>query len=174
MKVTSLAAFALSVFSVTVAGQTEDPGPSPTESVGCEPHGDHWHCDGPVETSMSVTAPSEAETTSEDPGPSPTSSGCEPHGDHWHCPDPTATGEPSEDEHEHEEDATGTEDPGPSPTESAGCEPHGDHWHCDAPATGTSSDESAEATETGAAAGLGFDSYSLAGVFALAALFPAI
>lgn len=24
--------------------------PSPTESVGCEPHGDHWHCDGPAET----------------------------------------------------------------------------------------------------------------------------
>lgn len=22
--------------------QTEDAGPSPTESVGCEPHGDHW------------------------------------------------------------------------------------------------------------------------------------
>lgn len=21
---------------------TEDPGPSPTDSVGCEPHGDHW------------------------------------------------------------------------------------------------------------------------------------
>lgn len=20
----------------------QDPGPSPTESVGCEPHGDHW------------------------------------------------------------------------------------------------------------------------------------
>lgn len=27
-----------------------DPGPSPTESEGCEPHGDHWHCDGPAET----------------------------------------------------------------------------------------------------------------------------
>lgn len=24
--------------------------PSPTASEGCEPHGDHWHCDGPVET----------------------------------------------------------------------------------------------------------------------------
>ena len=23
---------------------SEDPGPSPTESKGCEPHGDHWHC----------------------------------------------------------------------------------------------------------------------------------
>ena len=25
--------------------------PSPTESVGCHPHGDHWHCDGPRVTS---------------------------------------------------------------------------------------------------------------------------
>lgn len=25
----------------TVAGQSA--GPSPTESVGCEPHGDHWY-----------------------------------------------------------------------------------------------------------------------------------
>ena len=24
--------------------------PSPSQSVGCEPHGDHWHCDGPAET----------------------------------------------------------------------------------------------------------------------------
>ncbi|TDZ28418.1 hypothetical protein C8035_v007556 [Colletotrichum spinosum] len=24
--------------------------PSPTESVGCLAHGDHWHCDGPVST----------------------------------------------------------------------------------------------------------------------------
>ncbi|KAK4198872.1 hypothetical protein QBC40DRAFT_330135 [Triangularia verruculosa] len=22
--------------------------PSPTGSVGCEPHGDHWHCEGPA------------------------------------------------------------------------------------------------------------------------------
>lgn len=92
---------------------------------------------------------------------------------HRHCSDPTATAEPSDSEDEHD-DATGTEDPGPSPTESTGCEPHGDHWHCDGPATATASDDSAEATETGAAAALGFDSYSLVGVIALAALFPAI
>jgi hypothetical protein len=29
--------------------------PSPTESVGCERHGDHWHCDGPAVT-VSTTA----------------------------------------------------------------------------------------------------------------------
>jgi hypothetical protein len=53
---------------------TEDPGPSPTESVGCEPHGDHWyvhvyptpnssktltvdlgHCEGPAVTSSDLS-----------------------------------------------------------------------------------------------------------------------
>lgn len=27
---------------------TEEAGPSPTESTGCHPHGDHWHCAGPA------------------------------------------------------------------------------------------------------------------------------
>ena len=31
--------------------------PSPTESVGCEAHGDHWHCDGPATATVSVTSP---------------------------------------------------------------------------------------------------------------------
>ena len=40
---------------------TDEPGtatlaPSPTESVGCEPHGDHWHCDGPA-TAVSTSVP---------------------------------------------------------------------------------------------------------------------
>lgn len=30
--------------------------PSPTESVGCEAHGDHWHCDGPASTTSSEAA----------------------------------------------------------------------------------------------------------------------
>ncbi|KAL2008232.1 hypothetical protein VTN00DRAFT_8214 [Thermoascus crustaceus] len=30
--------------------------PSPTESAGCEPHGDHWHCDGPKETGSPAPA----------------------------------------------------------------------------------------------------------------------
>jgi hypothetical protein len=30
---------------------TAKAGPSPTESVGCVAHGDHWHCDGPASTS---------------------------------------------------------------------------------------------------------------------------
>ena len=29
--------------------------PRPTESVGCEPHGDHWHCDGPAGGAISTT-----------------------------------------------------------------------------------------------------------------------
>ncbi|KAK0119409.1 hypothetical protein ONS95_010861 [Cadophora gregata] len=32
--------------------------PSPTESVGCEPHGDHWHCDGPAVTSSPLASAS--------------------------------------------------------------------------------------------------------------------
>lgn len=35
----------------------EDIGPSPTESVGCEPHGDHWHCEGPAETDGEAAEP---------------------------------------------------------------------------------------------------------------------
>ncbi|KAL1976350.1 hypothetical protein VTN31DRAFT_2632 [Thermomyces dupontii] len=120
--------------------------PSPTESVGCEPHGDHWHCDGPAPTTSS------SETTGVLP-PSPTESvGCEPHGDHWHCDGPRPTGgngdqdddhgddhdddhddDHSDDHDDHDHSSTGGVLP-PSPTESVGCEPHGDHWHCDGPA----------------------------------------
>lgn len=45
-------------------GDEEEAGPSPTESVGCEPHGDHWHCDGPRET---VNAPASTTPSAEDP-----------------------------------------------------------------------------------------------------------
>lgn len=31
--------------------------PSPTESAGCEPRGDHWHCDGPATAVAAVTSP---------------------------------------------------------------------------------------------------------------------
>ncbi|XMA09251.1 hypothetical protein WAI453_002042 [Rhynchosporium graminicola] len=57
--------------------------PSRTESLGCEPHGDHWHCNVPTATTgaSSVTI-----------APSPTESvGCESHGDHWHCDGPAVT-----------------------------------------------------------------------------------
>ncbi|KAL8868983.1 MAG: hypothetical protein Q9174_004615 [Haloplaca sp. 1 TL-2023] len=133
----------------------EDPGPSPTASVGCEPHGDHWHCDRPATAAAVVqqTAASVVASSAEDPGPSPTeSAGCEPHEDHWHCDEPAAAGQTaapgtaatpteSEEDHDHEhededeDEASGALPAIPSPTESAGCEPHGDHWHCDGPAT---------------------------------------
>ncbi|KAI9150180.1 hypothetical protein HJFPF1_09935 [Paramyrothecium foliicola] len=121
--------------------QSTDLAPSPTESIGCEPHGDHWHCDGPRET---VGGPVETSPAAEDDhdhdhddddhaagsgslAPSPTQSvGCEPHGDHWHCDGPRT---------EAEEHAAGTGSLAPSPTQSVGCEPHGDHWHCDGPRT---------------------------------------
>lgn len=123
----------------------EDPGPSPTASVGCEPHGDHWyvdaitlsrvivyiltgfrHCDGPA-------TPTSVSSIITPAVPSPTESvGCEPHGDHWHCDGPASTsvGESIT--------ATTVVTPTvPSPVESVGCEPHGDHWHCDGPAETT-------------------------------------
>lgn len=47
---------------------TDEPGtaslaPSPTESVGCEPHGDHWHCDGPASASSTPAAATLTSTT---------------------------------------------------------------------------------------------------------------
>lgn len=29
--------------------------PSPTESFGCEPHGDHWHCEGSLTAATTLT-----------------------------------------------------------------------------------------------------------------------
>lgn len=47
----------------TDAPGTDSLEPSPTESIGCEPHGDHWHCEGPrppaetgIETSVTSLA----------------------------------------------------------------------------------------------------------------------
>ena len=37
--------------------ETETPTfPPPTESIGCEPHGDHYHCDGPAPTGAAADA----------------------------------------------------------------------------------------------------------------------
>ncbi|EEQ91187.2 uncharacterized protein BDCG_06307 [Blastomyces dermatitidis ER-3] len=88
MKFVTVALVAISLLSTPasfVLGQ--DPGPSPTESVGCTPHGDHWHCAGPR---LPTGATKDTATrTAADPGPSPTESvGCKPHGDHWHCAGP--------------------------------------------------------------------------------------
>lgn len=66
--------------------------PSPTESVGCEPHGDHWHCEGARTDVAAATTDadhSHSAGATESLAPSPTESvGCEPHGDHWHCDGP--------------------------------------------------------------------------------------
>ena len=185
--------------TTAVTSEAEDPGPSPTDSVGCEPHGDHWsvplyitrvsdianlqnkttyrHCEGPATTAVP------SETEAQDPGPSPTDSvGCEPHGDHWsvpllysiprisdisdiegnlqnqtvhrHCEGPATTLVTSE-----------SADPGPSPTESVGCEPHGDHWHCEGPAeTDVDAPESTGAAIPGATVGYAAGALGLAAV----------
>ncbi|KAL2360177.1 hypothetical protein RJZ56_006948 [Blastomyces dermatitidis] len=141
MKFVTVALVAISLLSTPasfVLGQ--DPGPSPTESVGCTPHGDHWHCTGPRLTTGA--AEDTATHTAADPGPSPTESvGCTPHGDHWHCAGPRLTTGASKDTAVHT-----AADPGPSPTESVGCKPHGDHWHCAGPRLSTN------AVTTGSAA----------------------
>ncbi|KAF5010752.1 hypothetical protein FDECE_3107 [Fusarium decemcellulare] len=136
MKTAAFAVALLGLFPAIMAAETL--APSPTESVGCEPHGDHWHCEA-----ARTDAGDDAEEASETLAPSPTESvGCEPHGDHWHCEGPRSTlltaqvtTTEAEDDHDDHE-AGATESLAPSPTESVGCEPHGDHWHCEGPATG--------------------------------------
>ncbi|KAL2431747.1 hypothetical protein ABEF94_013528 [Exophiala dermatitidis] len=97
MKVYSVTFFALLALAGVHAQSSESESlpPSPTESVGCSPHGDHWHCSAPATaTDAAVTATTAS--ASEDPGPSPTESvGCEPHGDHWHCDGPAVTSAPA-------------------------------------------------------------------------------
>ena len=89
MKTFSAAVFALLAASLAGAQTTESLAPSPTESTGCEPHGDHWHCDGPATATGTAGAASTSshdhnEGEGETLAPSPTESiGCEPHGDHW-------------------------------------------------------------------------------------------
>ncbi|RYO83403.1 hypothetical protein DL766_006818 [Monosporascus sp. MC13-8B] len=180
-------AFAALLAAALAAAQSLPP--SPTASVGCEPHGDHWHCDGPASvtavdtvTSTSVVATAsdrhDHEEGTESLAPSPTESvGCEPHGDHWHCEGPAsattdapaASTTPDHDDEDHDH-ASGTGSLAPSPTESVGCEPHGDHWHCDGPAeTATESDEPSPSptddapVETAAAGELVLNKAALAG-----------
>ncbi|KAK2039380.1 hypothetical protein LZ31DRAFT_558846 [Colletotrichum somersetense] len=99
-------------FSALVLAQSESLAPSLTESWGCQPHGDHWHCDGArsttaapyttvVPVSKSLFTPISIATVTTD--------------------------------HDHDHDhsaATGSYTLAPSPTESFGCEAHNDHWHC--------------------------------------------
>jgi hypothetical protein len=54
-------------------------GPSPAESVGCEPHGNHWHCDGPASTTVGTTASAAESSVADDAtastSPSPVETG---------------------------------------------------------------------------------------------------
>ncbi|KAK4113177.1 hypothetical protein N656DRAFT_828859 [Canariomyces notabilis] len=143
-----------------ISAVAQELAPSPTESVGCVPHGDHWHCEGPAPATSAE--PVESPTIA----PSPTESvGCVPHGDHWHCEGPRPTDEPAVTTStvpvittptttttSHEEDHGDSASLAPSPTESVGCEPHGDHWHCDGPAVTMAT---VTTTTSGAAAGTG-------------------
>ncbi|KAI0531952.1 hypothetical protein GGR58DRAFT_507946 [Xylaria digitata] len=164
MRTTSSALVALFAVSSALA-QTLPP--SPTASVGCEPHGDHWHCDGPATATIATVTTSAATTSSahddeEESGtlpPSPTESvGCEPHGDHWHCDGPASTTSAApattttHDYDDEEDDDEGTGTLPPSPTASVGCEPHGDHWHCDGPAVTSSSTVATSIVATSATA----------------------
>ncbi|KAL8848336.1 MAG: hypothetical protein Q9221_006639 [Calogaya cf. arnoldii] len=154
MKFTTVTFIISTTFATLALTQgAQDPGPSPTASVGCEPHGDHWHCDGPkaagvATTTSAVAAAAQDEGTGTPSLLPPTESvGCEVHGDHYHCAGPansaatttaTATSTASaaaaeEEEHDHEHE---TETPTfPAPTESVGCVAHGDHYDCAGPAT---------------------------------------
>lgn len=123
MKLSLLLALSPLVLAQTLA-------PSPAESIGCEAHGDHWHCDGPRSTLVTITTgPTATGATAV-----PTTAISKSH-DHDH---------ESESDHHHEHSSTDAHDHDahataslkPSPTESTGCTPHGDHWHC----TGTKAD----------------------------------
>ncbi|KAK5656989.1 hypothetical protein OQA88_3512 [Cercophora sp. LCS_1] len=119
--------------------------PSPTQSVGCVAHGDHWDCEAPRVTSAAVlttTVSGVAVTTTLAAG----------HDDHDHTHD---------DDHDEDDHSSHTDEPGagslkPSPTESYGCESHGDHWHCEGKVGATSSliiATTGTTTSTGAVAG---------------------
>ncbi|KAF7532914.1 hypothetical protein G7054_g7532 [Neopestalotiopsis clavispora] len=144
----------LYILSLSTVAFAQSLAPSPTESVGCEAHEDHWHCDGPVSTTQAgtITATSLITTTT-----AATSTSAE------------------EEDHDHE---SGTGSLAASPTESVGCEPHGDHWHCDGPAsttaasnvTSASTASSTSSTATTTAATAGASRIAAGGAFVLAGL----
>ncbi|KAL8809754.1 MAG: hypothetical protein Q9223_005616 [Gallowayella weberi] len=148
-------------FTLALSQSTQDPGPSPTASVGCEPHEDHWHCDGPrsgvaTPTATAAAAAQEDENVQQGETPAsppPTESvGCVAHGDHYHCSGPATSAATATAAAATQNDNLGSGTPAsPPPTESVGCVAHGDHYHCSGPATAGVS-ATATATATGAAA----------------------
>ncbi|KAI4266881.1 MAG: hypothetical protein L6R38_008497 [Xanthoria sp. 2 TBL-2021] len=170
MKLNAVSFLLSATFATLVLTQsTEDPGPSPTASVGCEPHGDHWHCDGPraagvATTTSAAAAAAQDEETATPSFPPPTESvGCEAHGDHYHCAGPvngaatatttaTSAAAAAEEEAEEHDHAHEGETPAfPAPTESVGCEGHGDHYDCAGPASAAQA--TAPPTPSGAVGG---------------------
>ncbi|KAK4231685.1 hypothetical protein QBC38DRAFT_201489 [Podospora fimiseda] len=147
MKAVTYAALLMGVLSTALGQKTL--GPSPTESIGCVPHGDHWDCEGPRVTADVTTGTGPAVTTA--PATTPA------HHDDDHDHDHDHDHSDSDDEHDHH---SGTESLKPSPTESYGCEPHGDHWHCEGHVTAsstlftttTSTSASADAASTSSSA----------------------
>ncbi|KAK0732527.1 hypothetical protein B0T21DRAFT_384785 [Apiosordaria backusii] len=125
MKAVTYAALLLGALSTALGQTTADPGPSPTASIGCVPHNDHWDCEGPRVTDAVVT-------TGTATGTAPVVTSTAAHHDH------------DDDDHDHTDDEDDhTDVPGtgtikPSPTESYGCEAHGDHWHCEGHRTASS------------------------------------
>ncbi|EXF79079.1 hypothetical protein CFIO01_06401 [Colletotrichum fioriniae PJ7] len=88
-------------FAAFAFAQSESLAPSPTESVGCEPHGDHWHCEG----ARATTAAAVSGTTLLTSVAAATTTATEDH-DH---------------DHDHDDDhSSGTGSLAPSPTESVG------------------------------------------------------
>ncbi|KFH46075.1 hypothetical protein ACRE_030440 [Hapsidospora chrysogenum ATCC 11550] len=73
MKFLTVLGLGLIPFAVAQAGD-ETLGPAPTESYGCEPHGDHWHCDGPATATSTPTEGSD-EATGTDDSSEPTGTG---------------------------------------------------------------------------------------------------
>ncbi|KAL8999154.1 MAG: hypothetical protein Q9169_001933 [Polycauliona sp. 2 TL-2023] len=162
MKLTGFTFILSTTFATLALTQgAEDPGPSPTASIGCEPHGDHCqelttaffrgrHCDGPrpagvATTTSAAAAAAQDEGTGTPASPPPTESvGCEIHGDHYHCDGPatgaatatgTSTAEAAEEGEEHDHENEGETLSTPPPTESVGCVAHGDHYDCEGPAS---------------------------------------
>ncbi|KAK4176268.1 hypothetical protein QBC36DRAFT_11990 [Triangularia setosa] len=135
---------ALGVFSAA-----QELAPSPTESVGCEPHGDHWHCDGPRVTAPTPTATPVIITTSQT-AVIPATTTAVHHGDHDHDHD-DHDDEDRDHDHDNDHDDHSIGVLPPSPTASVGCVAHGDHWDCTGPAPTTI----ATVTTSGVASGTG-------------------
>ncbi|KAF3003088.1 hypothetical protein E8E13_007915 [Curvularia kusanoi] len=152
------------IFALTVAVAAQET--YTATGVGCEPHGDHWHC--PAGVAEPTTAP--AAEASVDTVSATASDACEPHGDHWHCPSgvaeptfapsaaaaitspvsgsitsaPVASASHSHDDDDHDHDHAVT---------ASTCEPHGDHWHCPSGvAEPTTAPAQTRSTASGAAA----------------------